>query len=46
MKTTDSNVTRIGPSAADAMDLETVPVKQNGAVLFADIAAPDESPRD
>jgi hypothetical protein len=29
-----------GESAADTMDLETLHVRQDGAVLFADIAAP------
>ena len=30
----------IGKSAADTMELETLHVRQDGAVLFADIAAP------
>ena len=30
----------IGKSAANTMELETLHVRQDGAVLFADIAAP------
>ena len=33
-------VTRIEQSAADTMELETLHVRQDGAVLFAQIAAP------
>jgi hypothetical protein len=33
-------VTRLGQSAADTMELETLHVRQDGAVLFAQIAVP------